>query len=112
MKTLSVYLQKLEDLEISEAVLRETKIRKVLKRIKVLDEIPRDAELKFKERATNLLDKYNAILFPEGCLATSSTAQPTNDRNMELHVVPDIQQHFDVPNGSHLSEPLSLYASI
>lgn len=104
MKDMSLFLQKLEKLEIPEAVLRETKLRRLLERILAQREIPMDAELKFTERATNLFNRYNAILFPKDRLSTSLAAQQINACNMEPNGVPDIQQHVNSLNRQHPAE--------
>jgi hypothetical protein len=61
---MSEHLAKLEsqypDLEVS--IMRDTKINKVLKAIIKLDEIPRDAEFKLRERSAVLLEKWNKLL--------------------------------------------------
>lgn len=66
MKQMSEYITKLEgysDLEVS--IIRTTKINKVLKAILKLDEIPKEADFKFKDRSTELLGKWNKILESE-----------------------------------------------
>lgn len=63
MKQMSEFITKLEgysDLEVS--IIRATKINKVLKGILKLEEIPKEAEFKFRERSTELLTKWNKIL--------------------------------------------------
>lgn len=63
MKQMSEFITKLEgysDLEVS--IIRATKINKVLKGILKLEEIPKEAEFKFRERSTELLNKWNKIL--------------------------------------------------
>jgi hypothetical protein len=60
---MSSYLSKLEGLGSPPgSAISRTKICKVLKCIKKLEEIPRDDELHIKERAENLFDKWNPIL--------------------------------------------------
>ncbi|KFY08748.1 hypothetical protein V492_05952 [Pseudogymnoascus sp. VKM F-4246] len=63
MKQMSEFITKLEgyaDLEVS--IIRATKINKVLKGILKLEEIPKEAEFKFRDRSTDLLTKWNKIL--------------------------------------------------
>lgn len=63
MKQMSEFITKLEgysDLEVS--IIRATKINKVLKGILKIEEIPKEAEFKFRERSTELLNKWNKIL--------------------------------------------------
>ena len=60
---MSSYLSKLEGLgSPPSSSISETKICKVLKRIKELEEIPRDDELHIKKRAENLFNKWKLIL--------------------------------------------------
>lgn len=60
------YIKKLEaypDLEV--AIIRETKINKVLKALVKLNSIPRDEEFQFRKRSVDLLGKWNTILGAE-----------------------------------------------
>jgi hypothetical protein len=60
---MSSYLSKLEGLGSPPgSAISETKICKILKCIKKLEEIPRDDELHIKKRAENLFDKWKPIL--------------------------------------------------
>jgi hypothetical protein len=53
-----LYLEKLEQIEIpSRIIADDTHIRKVLKKILNLDQIPRDSKFSFKERVARLLEK-------------------------------------------------------
>lgn len=63
MKTMSGYIQKLEeyeDLEVS--IIRATKVNKVLKAIIKLNSIPKDEEFNFRKRSHDLLDSWNKLL--------------------------------------------------
>ncbi|KAI9044571.1 PWWP domain protein [Aspergillus affinis] len=63
MTTMSGYFTKLEnygDLEV--AIIRATKINKVLKMIVKLSSIPRDEEFQFRRRAMDLLSKWKTVL--------------------------------------------------
>lgn len=63
MTTMSGYFNKLEnygDLEV--AIIRATKINKVLKMIVKLSSIPRDEEFQFRRRAMDLLSKWKTVL--------------------------------------------------
>ncbi|KAA8642252.1 PWWP domain protein [Aspergillus tanneri] len=63
MTTMSGYFTKLEnygDLEV--AIIRATKINKVLKMIVRLSSIPRDEEFQFRRRAMDLLSKWKTVL--------------------------------------------------
>ena len=63
MDTMSKHLAQLETfVNLDVETMRDTKINKVLKAILKLDNIPRDAELKFKERSAALLDEWNKLL--------------------------------------------------
>jgi len=58
MKTMSLYLRKLERMVTSsQSAVRATSIYKLLKKIKNLDELPRHDRFSFKERAAELLEK-------------------------------------------------------
>ncbi|KFY16945.1 hypothetical protein V491_05162 [Pseudogymnoascus sp. VKM F-3775] len=79
MKQMSEFITKLEgyaDLEVS--IIRATKINKVLKGILKLEEIPKDAEFKFRERSTDLLTKWNKILESETPAPTSAQTNGTS----------------------------------
>lgn len=80
MQPMSEFLAKLEtfpDLEV--AIIRVTKINKVLKAIIKLEFIPKEDEFKFKPRSQSLLDKWNKILSTDG--APASTPATTNGVN-------------------------------
>ena len=79
MKQMSEFITKLEgysDLEVS--IIRATKINKVLKGILKLEEIPKDAEFKFRERSTELLAKWNKILESETPAPASAQTNGTS----------------------------------
>lgn len=66
MGQMNNYIKKLEvypDLE--PAIIRETKINKVLKALVKLNAIPRDDEFQFKKRSVDLLTKWTNILNAE-----------------------------------------------
>lgn len=66
MKQMSEFITKLEGYsELEVSIIRATKINKVLKAILKLDEIPKEAEFKFKDRSSELLGKWNKILESE-----------------------------------------------
>lgn len=52
-----------EDLEVS--IIRKTKIHKVLRGITKLNNIPRDSDFNFRQRALSLLEKWNANMAGE-----------------------------------------------
>jgi len=63
MESMSDHLTKLEEYPgLQASLILETKIHKVLKGIVKLASIPLDAQYKFKERCTKLLDKWNSTL--------------------------------------------------
>jgi hypothetical protein len=75
MKNMSLYLEKLEQIEIpSQIVADDTHIRKVLKKILNLDQIPRDSKFSFKERVARLLEKWKESWEKEEPITASSTA--------------------------------------
>lgn len=81
MKQMSEFVSKLEgyaDLEV--AIIRATKINKVLKAILKLTSIPREDEFQFKPRSQTLLDKWNKLLASEqgAPAAAPTTAATTN----------------------------------
>lgn len=66
MPQMSTYIKKLEgyaDLEV--AIIRTTKINKVLKALIKLNTIPRDEEFQFRKRSLDLLSQWNKILGSE-----------------------------------------------
>lgn len=66
MPQMSTYIKKLEaytDLEV--AIIRTTKINKVLKALIKLNTIPRDEEYQFRKRSLDLLSLWNKILGSE-----------------------------------------------
>ena len=78
MKQMSEFITKLEgysDLEVS--IIRATKINKVLKGILKLEDIPKEAEFKFRERSTELLTKWNKILESDTPVPASAQANGT-----------------------------------
>ncbi|KFY49092.1 hypothetical protein V495_00740 [Pseudogymnoascus sp. VKM F-4514 (FW-929)] len=79
MKQMSEFISKLEgyaDLEVS--IIRATKINKVLKGILKLEDIPKEAEFKFRERSTDLLVKWNKILESDTPAPASAQANGTS----------------------------------
>ena len=75
MKSMSDFLSELEthhDLE--GAIIRATKIHKVLKAMMKLPSIPLDEEYKFKDRSHALLQKWNEILGGEAGAAAGGAA--------------------------------------
>jgi hypothetical protein len=86
MKQMSEFVSKLEgyaDLEV--AIIRATKINKVLKAILKLQTIPKEEEFQFKPRSQTLLDKWNKLLATEQgtpaaapAPAAASSAAPTS----------------------------------
>jgi len=63
MKTISAYLKKLEYIgNPPESLLSNTRITKLLKKIKDLDKIPRNDKYFFKEQVIALLQKWETKL--------------------------------------------------
>lgn len=63
MGAMAGFLQKLETYtDLEGSIIRSTKIHKVLKAILKLNSIPRDEELKFRERAVDILGKWKHLL--------------------------------------------------
>ena len=66
MPQMSNYIKKLENYEDLEvAIIRATKINKVLKALVKLNTIPKDEEFNFRKRSMDLLSKWNKILGAE-----------------------------------------------
>lgn len=93
MKAMSEFVTKLEsyaDLEVS--IIRSTKINKVLKAILKLPAIPLEEEYHFKDRSSNLLNKWNQILdgVPESAAANGhgeeKKVSPAEDANASVEV--------------------------
>ena len=68
------YLKQLEAHEDLEAeVIKRTKVHKVLKAIIKLDSIPKEEEYNFKQRSTELLNKWGSVLAADGESAEKAT---------------------------------------
>ena len=105
MKEMSLYLKKLEKIEIpSRIIADDTRIRKVLKKVLNLDQIPRDGKFSFKERVARLLEKWKENWEKEELITASSTAQPISDRGSELNAIPDDWGHISSPDTQRLLE--------
>lgn len=103
MKEMSLYLKKLEKIEIpSRIIADDTRIRKVLKKVLNLDQIPRDGKFSFKERVARLLEKWKENWEKEEPITASSTAQPISDRGSELNAIPDDWGHISSPDTQRL----------
>ncbi|KEF58799.1 uncharacterized protein A1O9_03642 [Exophiala aquamarina CBS 119918] len=75
MPQMSTYIKKLEgyaDLEV--AIIRTTKINKVLKALIKLNTIPRDEEYQFRKRSLDLLSQWNKIMGAEPADNEAGTA--------------------------------------
>lgn len=70
-------LEKFPDLEA--AIIKTTKINKVLKAILKLESIPQEEEYNFKPRSRTLLDKWNKAL--AAAAAAAPATGPTNGAN-------------------------------
>jgi hypothetical protein len=92
MKQMSEFVSKLEgyaDLEV--AIIRATKINKVLKAILKLQTIPKEDEFQFKPRSQTLLDKWNKLLASEQGTPTAApaTTATTNGDSEGAKSVPE-----------------------
>jgi hypothetical protein len=87
MKQMSEFVTKLEGYaELEVAIIRATKINKVLKAILKLPVIPKEEDFQFKPRSQTLLDKWNKLLATEQAPAsTPTTAPPTNGVSEEAN---------------------------
>jgi len=102
MKAMSSYLKRLERMATpSRSAVRATSVHKLLKKIKNLDEIPRDDGFSFKERAAKLLEKWKASMGKEDP-ATSSTVQPIGNHSIALNASPDDQEPTDSSDAQQL----------
>ena len=89
MKSMSDYLSELEahhDLE--GAIIRATKIHKVLKAMIKLPSIPLDEEYKFKDRSHALLQKWNEILGGEAGAAGGADEEKKEEGAKEKEDAP------------------------
>lgn len=94
MKQMSEYVSKLEgyaDLEV--AIIRVTKINKVLKAILKLPTIPKEEEFQFKPRSQSLLDKWNKLLATD---VPQPSTPPTNGATEESKAEADEQKPTSV----------------
>jgi hypothetical protein len=67
MAAMSNYIKKLEGYgELEAAIIRTTKINKVLKALIKLNTIPKDEEFNFRGRSVELLGKWNKLLGTDG----------------------------------------------
>jgi hypothetical protein len=96
MDFMSLYLKKLENIASPPlSAIFASSIHKLLKKIRNQDEIIRDGEFHFRERATGLLGKWKESSEQKGQVTASSTIQPTSDRATKLN--PHTQQPSNLP---------------
>lgn len=82
MKPMSEFLAKLETFpDLEAAIIKATKINKVLKAILKLEGVPKEEEFKFKPRSQSLLDKWNKTLAAEPTTTPAPAAAPANGLN-------------------------------
>lgn len=82
MKPMSEFLAKLETFpDLEAAIIKATKINKVLKAILKLEGVPKEDEFKFKPRSQSLLDKWNKTLAAEPATTSGPAAAPANEIN-------------------------------
>jgi len=74
--------------DIDAAIIRETKVHKVLKAIIKMEIIPRDEEFSFRERSQTMLQKWTALL--EG----NETTVPATNGEVE-NIKQDIEKEQD-----------------
>lgn len=80
MKPMSEFLAKLETFpDLEAAIIKATKINKVLKAILKLEGVPKEDEFKFKPRSQSLLDKWNKTLAAE--ITPAAAAAPASGVN-------------------------------
>lgn len=99
MKQMSEYVTKLEGYaELEVAIIRATKINKVLKAILKLPVIPKEDEFQFKPRSQTLLDKWNKLLATEQApVGTPATAPTTNGVSGDSKAATDEPKAESVP---------------
>lgn len=74
MAQMAQYFDSLESIQTLEAaIIRDTRIHKVLRGIVKLTSIPKDEEFEFKDRSAKLLEKWNKILNDEPGPSESKT---------------------------------------
>lgn len=84
MDTMEEHLSVLEQhQDLEPAVIKETKVNKLLKVILKIPSIPRDEEFKFKDRCQKLLDAWTAVLNGSEQAAQNSTNGATKDKAEE-----------------------------
>jgi hypothetical protein len=91
MDAMSSCLGKLESYgDLEGSIVRSTKIHKVLKGIIKLSSIPREEDLKFRERCLNLLEKWKTLL-------GSDIPKPAEAKPAENGVKEDVNGKQDAP---------------
>ena len=83
MANMSKFIDMLEAMpDLEGAIIRETRINKVMKQILKLDSIPKESEFKFKSRSQELLNKWNKVMASDGAAPAPASAAPsTNGAN-------------------------------
>jgi hypothetical protein len=111
MTEMSSFLRQLEEIiNPPKNVILATKINKVLKAIKQLDDIPRECELQLKRRATNLLEKWKGILEYEEQPDTFSIQRPSETASQTLVI--DLTESYQPVTGSEVSrQPTSQHGN-
>lgn len=86
MNHMSGYFGKLEGYkELEVAIIRKTKINKVLKMIVKLSSIPRDEEFQFRQRAIDLLSRWKNDLEPESAAALAADEKDEKPKANGVH---------------------------
>ena len=79
MTAMNEHMNTLENyLDLEPAVIKHTKINKVLRAILKIPIIPKDSEFKFKERCTKLLNEWNKVLQTDAGATPTTAEAPVN----------------------------------
>ncbi len=77
MESMSQFFTQLEDhTDLEPAIIRNTKVHKVLKGIVKLSSIPKDEQYDFKKRSAALLETWNKRMAADGDVAPPSAVEP------------------------------------
>lgn len=77
MGTMAGFFTQLEEhVDLEPAIIRNTKVHKVLKGIVKLSSIPKDEEFNFKKRSAALLETWNKRMAADGDAAPPSATEP------------------------------------
>lgn len=100
MKQMSEFVTKLEGYaELEVAIIRATKINKVLKAILKLPVIPKEEEFNFKPRSQSLLDKWNKLLNSDQAPSATPATTAMNGVSEAPNPVSEEAATSEEPNG-------------